>query len=64
MVCRRLKRHVTWPGDKKDRRQTGTPMKTNHIIYRMSRWKLGSMVRINGLFHLLINEVYWGILGV
>ena len=26
----------------------------------MFRWKLGSMVRINGLFHLLINEVYWG----
>ncbi len=24
----------------------------------MSRWKLGSMVRINGLFHLLINGVY------
>ena len=61
MVCRRLKRHVTWPGDKKDRRQTGTPMKTNHIIYRMS---LGSMVRIKGLFHLLINEVYWRVLGV
>ena len=26
----------------------------------MSRWKLGSMVRINGLVHLLINGVYWG----
>ena len=26
----------------------------------MSRWKLGSMVRINVLFHLLINGVYWG----
>ena len=26
----------------------------------MSRWKLGSIVRINGLFHLLINGVYWG----
>ena len=26
----------------------------------MSRWKLGSMVRINGLFHLLIKGVYWG----
>ena len=26
----------------------------------MSRWKLGSMVRINGLFHLLINGIYWG----
>ena len=25
---------------------------------RMSRWKLGSMVRINGLFHLLINGIY------
>ena len=24
----------------------------------MSRWKLGSMVRINGLFHLLINGVF------
>ena len=22
---------------------------------KMSRWKLGSMLRINGLFHLLIN---------
>ena len=22
--------------------------------------KLGSMVRINGLFHLLVNGVYWG----
>ena len=22
--------------------------------------KLGSMVRINGLFHLLINGIYWG----
>ena len=22
--------------------------------------KIGSMVRINGLFHLLINGVYWG----
>ena len=28
---------------------------------RMSRWKLGSMVRINGLFHLLINGVYCGL---
>ena len=27
---------------------------------RMSRWKFGSMVRISGLFHLLINGVYWG----
>ena len=27
---------------------------------RMSRWKLGSMVRINGLVHLLLNGVYWG----
>ena len=27
----------------------------------MCRWKLGSMVRINGLFHLLING---GLLGV
>ena len=26
----------------------------------MSRWKLGSKVRINGLFHQLINGVYWG----
>ena len=26
----------------------------------MSRWKLGSMVRIGGLFHLLRNGVYWG----
>ena len=26
----------------------------------ISRWKLGSMVRISGLFHLLINKVYWG----
>ena len=26
----------------------------------MSRWKLGSMVRINGLFHLLVDGVYWG----
>ena len=26
----------------------------------MFRWKLGSMVRINGLFHLLKNGVYWG----
>ena len=26
----------------------------------MSRSKLGSMVRINGLFHLLINGAYWG----
>ena len=26
----------------------------------MSCWKLGSMVRINGLFHLLINVVCWG----
>ena len=26
----------------------------------MSRWKLGSMARINGLLHLLINGVYWG----
>ena len=25
----------------------------------MSRWKLGSMLRINGLFHLLIYGVYW-----
>ena len=24
----------------------------------MSRWKLGSRVRINGLFHLLINGIY------
>ena len=26
----------------------------------MSRWKLGSMVRISGLFHLPINGVCWG----
>ena len=26
----------------------------------MSCWKSGSMVRINGVFHLLINGVYWG----
>ena len=29
----------------------------------MSTWmsrKLGSMVRINGLFHLVINGIYWG----
>ena len=27
----------------------------------MSRWKLGSMVRINGLFHLLIDGgIPWG----
>ena len=25
----------------------------------MSRWKLGSMDRISGLFHLPINGVYW-----
>ena len=28
----------------------------------MSRWKLGSMVRINGLFHLLINGVFLGVI--
>ena len=28
------------------------------INSRMSRWKLGSMVRITGLFHLLINGVF------
>ena len=33
---------------------------TDMIIAWMSRWNLGSMVRINGLFHLLINGVYWG----
>ena len=27
----------------------------------MSHWKLGSMVRINGLFHLLVNEVNIGV---
>ena len=27
----------------------------------MFRWKLGSMVRINGLFHLLINGLYIGV---
>ena len=27
----------------------------------MSTWKLGSMVRINGLFHLLINWVFLGV---
>ena len=26
----------------------------------ISRWKLGSMVGISGLFHLLVNGVYWG----
>ena len=26
----------------------------------ISRWKLGSMVSLNGLFHLLINGIYWG----
>ena len=34
---------------------------------RMSRWNLGSMVRINGLFHLLINGRYtykWDIFGI
>ena len=28
----------------------------------MSRWKLGSLVRINGLFHLLINGVFLGVI--
>ena len=28
----------------------------------MSRWKLGSMVKINGLFHLLINGVLLGVI--
>ena len=28
----------------------------------MSRWKSGSMVRINGLFHLLINGVFLGVI--
>ena len=32
----------------------------NQLTPWMSRWKLGSMVRINGLFHLPINRVYWG----
>ena len=31
-------------------------------IRLMSRWKLGSMVRINGLFHLLINGVFLGVI--
>ena len=34
----------------------------SHPTTWMSGWKLGSMVRINGLFHLLIiNGVYWGL---
>ena len=28
------------------------------IVSRMSRWKLVSMVRVNGLFSLLINGIY------
>ena len=28
----------------------------------MSRWKLGSMVRINGLFYLLLNGVFLGVI--
>ena len=34
-------------------------MKPIGSMYR-SRWKLGSMVRINGSVHLLINMVYCG----
>ena len=30
------------------------------LIWNDTVDKLGSMVRINGLFHLLINGVYWG----
>ncbi len=29
---------------------------------RMSRWKLGSMVRISGLFHLPINGIFLGVI--
>ena len=34
------------------------PLNINENPIRMSRWKLGSMIRINGLFHLLINGLY------
>ena len=43
--------------------QPGSDAQVVDLISWMSRWKLGSMVRINGLFHLLIN-VKWGILGL
>jgi len=34
---------------------------TYHGSTWMPHWGLlGSMVRINGLFHLLINGIYWG----
>ena len=33
---------------------------TTHPNFDVPGRKLGSMVRINGLFHLLINGVYWG----
>ena len=32
----------------------------NHMYMDVPDRKLGSMVRINGLFHLLITRVYWG----
>ena len=30
------------------------------VYERMSRWKLGFEWLANGLFHLLVNGVYWG----
>ena len=43
------------------RDQTGlNPGETSKSLTWMSRWKLGSMPRINGLcYNLLINGVYW-----
>ena len=38
----------------------GKRNKIHSLFTWMSRWKLGSMVRINGLFHLPLNGVYWG----
>ena len=59
---------VTYSTLKPSRKSSPHPKPSLRIVFVgkkktcawMSRWKLGSMVRINGLFHLLIDGVYWG----
>ena len=52
--------HKTWSlqAQEKMTNKSWFSKKTHHLD--VPGRKLGSMVRINGLFHLLVNGVYWG----
>ena len=49
-----------WPKKKERRKKRMADGRSSWGWPWMSRWKLGSMVRINGLFHLLVNEAFLG----